>query len=101
MLHTSGRRPASLSPEGHVDTHVADARPALRTPSGGAAVMVLVRIIDLVVRMIKFLATPEARFLRAGLLTALVCGALLGAAALIWVLAQLPALFAGPGPAGQ
>lgn len=63
--------------------------------------MALVRIIDLVVRMIKFLATPEARFLRAGLLTALVCGALLGAAGLIWVLAQLPALFAGPGPAGQ
>lgn len=57
--------------------------------------MVLVRLIDLLVRTIQYLATPQARFLRAGLLTALIGGALLGGAVLIWLLAQLPAYFAG------
>lgn len=58
--------------------------------------MVLVRLIDLLVRAIQYLATPQARFLRAGLLTALIGGALLGGAVLIWLLAQLPAYLAGP-----
>nr|WP_158260389.1 hypothetical protein [Mycobacterium eburneum] len=62
--------------------------------------MALVRIIDLVVRVIRYLATPEARFLRAGLVTVAVCGALVGAAGVIWLLAQLPALL-GTVPAGQ
>ncbi|MGV0636248.1 hypothetical protein ABQE69_17135 [Mycolicibacillus trivialis] len=61
--------------------------------------MFLVRIIDLVVRMVRYLATPEARFLRAGLTVVFVCGVLVGGVTLIWLLSQLPALFAAPVPA--
>ena len=56
--------------------------------------MFLVRLIDLVVRMVRYLATPEARFLRAGLLMAAICGVLILGAGLIWLLAQLPGYFA-------
>lgn len=58
--------------------------------------MVLVRLIDLIVGMLRILASPEARLLRAGVLTVLVCGALVGGVGLIWLLAQLPQLFASP-----
>ncbi|MFL0179577.1 MULTISPECIES: hypothetical protein [unclassified Mycobacterium] len=58
--------------------------------------MLLVRIIDLVVSMLRYLATPEARLLRAGVLVVLFFGVLIGAAGLIWGLAQLPHYLAGP-----
>lgn len=58
--------------------------------------MLLVRLIDLVVSMLRILASPEARLLRAGVLMVLVCGALVGAAGVIWALTQLPQYFANP-----
>ena len=58
--------------------------------------MLLVRLIDLLVRALQYLATPEARLLRAGLLVVLVCGALLAGAGLLWLLAQLPDYFTAP-----
>lgn len=58
--------------------------------------MLLVRLIDLVVSMLRILASPHARLLRAGVLTVLACGALVGAIGLIWVLAQLPQYLAHP-----
>ncbi|MDQ2628947.1 MAG: hypothetical protein M3Y90_18360 [Actinomycetota bacterium] len=58
--------------------------------------MLLVRLIDLVVSMLRLLASPEARLLRAGVLTVLACGAFVGAVGLIWLLAQLPQYFAHP-----
>ncbi|ODR05798.1 hypothetical protein BHQ15_14870 [Mycolicibacillus koreensis] len=57
--------------------------------------MLLVRLIDLLVRAVRYLGTPEARFLRAGLVVVVIGGALIGAAGLFWLLAQLPTLFAG------
>ncbi|OBG40803.1 hypothetical protein [Mycolicibacter heraklionensis] len=58
--------------------------------------MLLVRIIDLVVSMLRYLASPEGRLLRAGVLVVLFFGVLVGAAGLIWGLAQLPHYLAGP-----
>ncbi|OBH17655.1 hypothetical protein EHH44_01490 [Mycolicibacter terrae] len=58
--------------------------------------MLLVRLIDLVVSMLRILASPEARLLRTGVLVVLFFGALVGAAGLIWGLAQLPQFFASP-----
>ena len=56
--------------------------------------MLAVRIIDLVVSMLRYLASPEGRLLRIGVLVVLCFGALVGAAALIWWLTQLPPYFA-------
>lgn len=61
--------------------------------------MFLVRVIDLMVRMVRYLGTPEARFLRAGLVVVFIGGALVGGVGLIWLLTQLPTLFAVSGPA--
>ena len=58
--------------------------------------MVLVRIIDLVVSLLRYLASPEGRLLRIGVLVVLFFGALVGVAGLIWGLAQLPHYLAGP-----
>ncbi len=60
--------------------------------------MFLVRVIDLIVRAVRYLGTPEARFLRAGLAVVVVGGALIGVAGLLWLLAQLPTLFATAAP---
>lgn len=60
--------------------------------------MFLVRVIDLIVRAVRYLGTPEARFLRAGLAVVVVGGALIGVAGLLWLLAQLPTLFAAAAP---
>lgn len=58
--------------------------------------MLLVRLIDQVVSLLRILASPEARLLRAGVLMVLLCGALVGAVGLLWLLAQLPQYFASP-----
>lgn len=63
--------------------------------------MFLVRLIDLVVRVVRHLGTPEARFMRAGLLVVAICGVLVLGAGLIWLLAQIPAHFAAAGPTGR
>jgi hypothetical protein len=62
----------------------------------GLQMMLLVRIIDLVVSMLRYLASPEGRLLRVGVLVVGLFGALVGAAGIIWALAQLPHYFAGP-----
>ncbi len=61
--------------------------------------MFVVRSIDLVVRLVRYLGGPEARFLRAGLVVVAVGGLLVGAAALAWLLTQLPLLFTDAAPA--
>lgn len=72
-------------------------RPAARTAASGVTpMMLLVRIIDLVVSMLRILASPEARLLRAGVLMVLLCGAMVGVTGLAWLLAQLPHYFASP-----
>ncbi|CAJ1501492.1 hypothetical protein MU0083_002697 [[Mycobacterium] kokjensenii] len=58
--------------------------------------MLLVRIIDLVVSMLRYLASPDGRVLRIGVLVVLFFGALVGAAGILWGLAQLPHYLAGP-----
>lgn len=58
--------------------------------------MLLVRIIDLVANMLRYLGSPEGRLLRVGVLVVLSFGALVGAAGIIWGLAQLPHYLAGP-----
>lgn len=58
--------------------------------------MILVRLIDLVVSMLRILFSPDARLLRAGVLMVLACGALVAGVGLFWLLAQLPQFFASP-----
>lgn len=57
--------------------------------------MILVRLIDLVVSVLRYLASPEGRLLRAGVLVVLFFGTLVGAVAIIWGLTQLPHYLAG------
>lgn len=56
--------------------------------------MFLVRVIDRFVNALRMLAAPQARLLRAGVLTVLVCAVLAGAVGVVWLLAQLPHYFA-------
>lgn len=58
--------------------------------------MLLVRLIDVAVSLLRILFSPEARLLRAGVLMVLACGALVAGIGLIWLLAQLPQYFASP-----